>query len=323
VATLHREGLASLRAITSAAGVKIEAALYKPFGEQSEWLLPGNPAPETKGWIGERYDADAGLQYLNARYYDPELSLFLQPDWFEVTKAGVGTNRFSYSANDPVNKLDPSGNDWWMSREKSDKFHKQKSDENREAAQVMREGYFKDIPDDQWEAQARGLEEMAAWHEARLGMSRKSRIGWDLLDAIGYATIGSAGSVTNAARSTEEAAETVAKGTGLVPKATKTLGLWGEARLAAILGGAGTKPKAAVKTVLGLRYHDRVVGKVAYEAKAGLDVKLTSQVRTQIDKDASLVSTGAFDMVEWHFFQGAAQDTLDYLTNSGLTYVIH
>ena len=43
------------------------------------------------------------LQYLNARYYDPELSLFLQPDWFEVTKAGVGTNRFSYSFNDPVN----------------------------------------------------------------------------------------------------------------------------------------------------------------------------------------------------------------------------
>ena len=50
------------------------------------------------------------LQYLNARYYDPELSLFLQPDWFEVTKAGVGTNRFSYSFNDPVNKFDPGGN---------------------------------------------------------------------------------------------------------------------------------------------------------------------------------------------------------------------
>ena len=70
--------------------MKIESALYKPFGEQSEWVLPGNTAPETKGWIGERHDADAGLQYLNARYYDPELSLFLQPDWFEVTKAGVG-----------------------------------------------------------------------------------------------------------------------------------------------------------------------------------------------------------------------------------------
>jgi RHS repeat-associated protein len=107
---LHRDGLASVRVLTDAAGAKIEAALYKPFGEPSEWVLPGNAAPESKGWIGERYDADAGLQYLNARYYDPDLSLFLQPDWFEVTKAGVGTNRFSYSFNDPVNKFDPGGN---------------------------------------------------------------------------------------------------------------------------------------------------------------------------------------------------------------------
>lgn len=60
---LHRDGLSSVRAITDAAGVKVESAVYKPFGEQSEWVLPGNAAPETKGWIGERYDADAGLQY--------------------------------------------------------------------------------------------------------------------------------------------------------------------------------------------------------------------------------------------------------------------
>jgi RHS repeat-associated protein len=93
--------------------VKIEAALYKPFSEQSEWVLPGNAAPETKGWIGERYDADAGLQYLNERYYDPELSLLRQPDWFEVTKAGVRNNRFGYSGNDPNNPADSSGNSFW------------------------------------------------------------------------------------------------------------------------------------------------------------------------------------------------------------------
>ncbi len=66
--------------------------------------------PETKGVIGERFDADAGLQYLNARYYDPKLAMFIQPDWFEVAKAGVGTNRYAYSFNDPVNKMDPGGN---------------------------------------------------------------------------------------------------------------------------------------------------------------------------------------------------------------------
>jgi RHS repeat-associated protein len=60
---------------------------------------------------GERYDDDSGLQYLNARYYDPELGIFIQPDWFEVTKPGVGTNRYSYSFNDPVNLSDPGGNE--------------------------------------------------------------------------------------------------------------------------------------------------------------------------------------------------------------------
>jgi RHS repeat-associated protein len=107
---LHRDALGSVRAITDAAGVKVESAFYKPFGEQTEWLSPAAPAPEAKGWIGERFDASAGLQYLNARYYDPELGMFIQPDWFEVTRPGVGRNRYSYSFNDPVNGRDPGGN---------------------------------------------------------------------------------------------------------------------------------------------------------------------------------------------------------------------
>jgi len=51
----------------------VERAVHKPFGEQKEWLPSSQPAPETNGSIGERFDADAGLQYLNARYYDPVL----------------------------------------------------------------------------------------------------------------------------------------------------------------------------------------------------------------------------------------------------------
>lgn len=37
-------------------------------------------------------------------------AMFIQPDWFDPTKPGVGTNRYSYCLNDPVNCIDPSGN---------------------------------------------------------------------------------------------------------------------------------------------------------------------------------------------------------------------
>ena len=52
---------------------------------QTETVLALAPN-DTKGFLGERYDADAGLQYLNARCYDPALALFIQPDWFPAAE---------------------------------------------------------------------------------------------------------------------------------------------------------------------------------------------------------------------------------------------
>ncbi len=36
--------------------------------------------------------------------------MFIQPDWLDPTQPGVGTNRYAYSFNDPINQKDPSGN---------------------------------------------------------------------------------------------------------------------------------------------------------------------------------------------------------------------
>jgi RHS repeat-associated protein len=110
VSYMFRDQLNSVTMIADENQAIEERSTYKPFGEENEQVLAASQAVETIGWIGERFDAGAGLQYLNARYYDPELALFLQPDWFEVTKAGVGTNRYSYSFNDPINMRDPGGN---------------------------------------------------------------------------------------------------------------------------------------------------------------------------------------------------------------------
>ena len=105
---MHRDHLSSVRLITGSAGVVVSRAGYAPYGDQSPSL------GQSKGWIGEKFDSETGLQYLNARYYDPLLSRFITPDDWDPLLPGVGTNRYAYAGNDPVNKSDANGHiaDW-------------------------------------------------------------------------------------------------------------------------------------------------------------------------------------------------------------------
>ena len=113
---LHADQLGSTRGVVNASGELSEYASYAPFGEptrsRTEVGIANGPgeAGEDHGYTGERHDRDAGLIYLNARYLDPQLGLFTQPDWLDPTQEGVGTNRYAYSGNDPINRLDPGGN---------------------------------------------------------------------------------------------------------------------------------------------------------------------------------------------------------------------
>ena len=100
---LHADHLASIRLITNASGAQTERANYRPFGQQ----FPG--LSQSKGFINQKFDTETGLQYLHARYYDPVIGTFLTPDTLDPTEAGVGTNRYAYSDDDPVNKSDPNG----------------------------------------------------------------------------------------------------------------------------------------------------------------------------------------------------------------------
>ncbi len=64
---------------------------------------------------GREYDPESGLYYMRARYYDPEVGRFLSEDPVGIEG---GLNLYEYAANDPVNRLDPTGTDvvctqWW------------------------------------------------------------------------------------------------------------------------------------------------------------------------------------------------------------------
>lgn len=108
--TLHSDHLGSLRAIVDAAGAPLVASRYAAYGRQA----PTRTSPATRdsrSFLGERLD-ETGLLYLNARYYDPLLARFISPDWWDPQQTGVGTNRYAYAGNDPVNVRDPSGNSY-------------------------------------------------------------------------------------------------------------------------------------------------------------------------------------------------------------------
>jgi RHS repeat-associated protein len=93
-----------------------ERTVYAPFGSETagSFVFDATAQAENRGFIGQYFDRDAGLLYLNARYMDPQLGLFTSPDWLDPPIPGVGTNRYAYAANDPVNKLDPGGNEWCL-----------------------------------------------------------------------------------------------------------------------------------------------------------------------------------------------------------------
>jgi RHS repeat-associated protein len=80
---------------------------YGPYG--TPLTTNGSTILQGKAYINERFDPETGLQYLHARYYDPDLGRFLTPDTWDPTIAEVDINRYAYSGNDPVNFSDANG----------------------------------------------------------------------------------------------------------------------------------------------------------------------------------------------------------------------
>jgi RHS repeat-associated protein len=76
---------------------------YAAFGEPVPASSGGASTPP-KGCIAECPDRETGLLYLNARYLDPVLGRFISADEFDPTQPGVGTNRYAYAGNDPMNR---------------------------------------------------------------------------------------------------------------------------------------------------------------------------------------------------------------------------
>jgi len=103
----HNDHLGGVNVITDSLGARCQLNEYDPWGGVSNQV--GNCDPDTR-FTGQKLDAETGLYYYGGRYYDPEISRFISADPF-VPKPGnpQALNRYSYTLNNPVRYIDPSG----------------------------------------------------------------------------------------------------------------------------------------------------------------------------------------------------------------------
>ncbi|PBS14054.1 hypothetical protein CMZ82_00830 [Lysobacteraceae bacterium NML93-0792] len=105
VTYVHTDALGSIVAETDAAGAVISRREYEPYGLQLTPAVQDGP-----GYTGHVQDAATGLTYMQQRYYDPQLGLFLSVD--SVTAYGspiTQFHRYRYANNNPYKFIDPDG----------------------------------------------------------------------------------------------------------------------------------------------------------------------------------------------------------------------
>jgi len=108
----HTDNLTGSNIITNENGTIDETLDYFPFGGIR---IDSGSFSDQRKFIGQEYDADTGLNYLNARYYDGTRGQFLSQDpmfWKLPTEILIDPqqqNSYSYARNNPINLSDPGG----------------------------------------------------------------------------------------------------------------------------------------------------------------------------------------------------------------------
>lgn len=97
------EGPGSVVGLMDGANQLVNRYRYDPFGRAT---LVSETVPNPLRFTGREYDAESGLYFHRARYYDPEVGRFISED--PIGLAG-GINPYVYVENDPVNRRDPFG----------------------------------------------------------------------------------------------------------------------------------------------------------------------------------------------------------------------
>jgi RHS repeat-associated protein len=100
----HPDHLGSTSLITNSTGGKVEETLYQPYGA----VYSGNTKSRF-GYNNKEVDS-TNLMYYGARYYNPTLGVFTQPDTIQQNIYDPQLlNKYLYTRANPYKYIDPSG----------------------------------------------------------------------------------------------------------------------------------------------------------------------------------------------------------------------
>jgi RHS repeat-associated protein len=100
-----QDPIGSVRGITRLDGTWIASLRYRSYGQMLD-SAGAIPVRLRYRWIGREFDAETGLYYVRARYYDPESQRFAQED---PSGFSGGPNLYAYGDGNPTNGRDLSG----------------------------------------------------------------------------------------------------------------------------------------------------------------------------------------------------------------------
>jgi len=103
----YADALGSTVTMTDGSGNACYETTYTPYGEEHATMTS---CSTNYKFAGYEQDAETGLYYAFARYYNPRLGRFMTPDPLMGDIRNPQTlNRYAYVANNPLNLIDPSG----------------------------------------------------------------------------------------------------------------------------------------------------------------------------------------------------------------------
>jgi RHS repeat-associated protein len=105
---VHQDHLGSVRLLTNAAGNVARRYGYAAYGQTV--YDSGGATVNAREFGGHEADADLGLVYMNARYYDAELGRFVSADTLvpDLTNPQA-LNRYAFAYGNPISNIDPTG----------------------------------------------------------------------------------------------------------------------------------------------------------------------------------------------------------------------